>query len=290
MLCSVSWPCSPADSMVSVPASHDPVPQRLREADVVDALQRDVAAGVREHAAPDQHPVRGEHVVRGAPARSTARTSASSAASRPTTTIAMSTTWCGRCRWSGANAIADAGRGADHEEPQRRRDQRDPVRVQVLDDLLVVGEDFSGYATATSYAVHVTLAADRRRRHAVASGRPQTCSTSPARSPRTRRRRPAARPAGRPRRRRRATPGRRVPSGAAAPAPAGRCVAQAVPVGRGQPAGLGVAAGVGPLRHPRVEPASGSRRAGRCGRRRRAAQRQRGRRRRPAARRRSSRR
>ena len=115
------------------------IEQRLGEPDVGNTLQRDVTSGVAQDAAPDQHPVCGDDVVRGAhadpwPEGEEAQQDQGDdhdqdehdGARRPVVR---------------RERDADAGRAADQDEPQRRRDERDPVRMQVFDDLLVVGKD-----------------------------------------------------------------------------------------------------------------------------------------------------
>ena len=69
MSCKVSWPMLTGRLDGERARPHDAIPQTLPEPDIADALQADVPAGVMEDAAPDQHPMRGEYVVRGAPAK-----------------------------------------------------------------------------------------------------------------------------------------------------------------------------------------------------------------------------
>ncbi len=119
--------------------THDPIPQRLAECDVGDALQGDVATGVGENAAADQHPMSGEDVVAGAPAhprcdRQEAQQDDPDHQDRDQGDGAPGAA-------VGCEGDAGAGAGADHEEPQGRCNQRHPVRVEPFDDLLLGGEN-----------------------------------------------------------------------------------------------------------------------------------------------------
>jgi hypothetical protein len=119
----------------------DPVPQRANESDVADPTEGDITASVAQDAAADEDPMGGDHIMRGAPGQP--RADAEPAEQHERHHQHRDQEHLAGCA-VGLERDRRPGRRAQQQEPQCGRDQRDPVRMQVLDDLLVIGEQLLG--------------------------------------------------------------------------------------------------------------------------------------------------
>ena len=157
-------PPSPADSMRQRAGVDDPLPQPLGVGDVGDPGEPEVTAAAGQDALAEEQPVRGDHVVRRPPAQQRDGDGDQQQERRRARGRACRSMPC--CCPAGITAMREGHRADDQQEPDDRPEDRQPVRVQVLDDLLVPGEQLVriGHAPRMTQRSH---AARRSRRAAV---------------------------------------------------------------------------------------------------------------------------